>query len=89
MREDGAMSAPPHNETGHTWHHDNQLLFNYTKYGGMKLFEAMGVTDMKSGMPGFGEKLSDKSIWDILGYIRSKWPKEVQDVQDNLNVPHN
>ena len=31
---DGTMPAPPHDETGHTWHHDNMLLFNYTKLGG-------------------------------------------------------
>ena len=25
---DGILPAPPHDETGHTWHHDNQLLFD-------------------------------------------------------------
>lgn len=27
--EDGRLSAPPHDETGHTWHHGDQVLFEY------------------------------------------------------------
>ena len=88
MGEDGIMPAPPHDETGHTWHHDNRLLFNYTKFGGLALFEAMGVTDMKSGMEGFGHLLTDEDIWDVLGYIYSTWPKQVQNIQDSRNQPH-
>ena len=30
---DGYMPAPPHNQTGHTWHHNDQYQFNITKYG--------------------------------------------------------
>lgn len=29
----GYLPAPPHDETGHTWHHRDQLLFDLTKYG--------------------------------------------------------
>ena len=25
------LPAPPHDGTGHTWHHDDELLFEYTK----------------------------------------------------------
>ena len=32
--ENGVLPAPPHDETGHTWHHDNALLFEYTQRGG-------------------------------------------------------
>ncbi len=88
MGDDGILPAPPHDETGHTWHHDNRLLFNYTKYGGLVTFEAMGVTDIKSGMPGFSQELSDGDIWDILAYIRSTWPKQVQKIQASRNQPH-
>jgi mono/diheme cytochrome c family protein len=24
---DGVLPAPPHDRTGHTWHHDDELLF--------------------------------------------------------------
>ena len=29
-------------------------------------------------MPAFNEVLSDADIWAVLSYIKSKWPKEVQ-----------
>ena len=29
----GYMPAPPHDETGHTWHHSDEYLFLMTKYG--------------------------------------------------------
>ncbi len=86
--EDGVMPAPPHDATGHTWHHDNQLLFDYTKFGGLALFEAMGIKDIKSAMPGFGHLLSDDDIWDVLGFIRSTWPDQVKQIQDDRNQPH-
>ncbi len=87
-KPDGILPAPPHDETGHTWHHNNQFLFNYTKYGGLATFEALGVTDIKSGMEGFGNVLEDSDIWDILGYIRSTWPASIQRIQDDRNPPH-
>lgn len=27
LNEDGVLPAPPHDATGHTWHHDDDLLF--------------------------------------------------------------
>lgn len=86
--ENGVLPAPPHDQTGHTWHHDNQLLFEYSKLGGAAALEARGVTGFASGMPGFGETLTDEEIWDILAYIRSTWPEHVQDVQAARNPPH-
>ena len=35
------MPAPPHGETGHTWHHDNGLLIAYTKLGGQAALEVV------------------------------------------------
>jgi len=29
----GFLPAPPHDATGHTWHHADDLLFEITKYG--------------------------------------------------------
>jgi mono/diheme cytochrome c family protein len=78
---DGLLPAPPHDVSGHTWHHDSQLLFDYTKFGGQAALAARGVAGFESGMPGFGDTLSDADIRDILGYIRSTWPARVQDVQ--------
>lgn len=78
---DGRLPAPPHDETGHTWHHADQVLFDYTKLGGREVMAAQGM-EFDSGMPGFGDQLSDQEIWNILGYIKSTWPEEIQDMQD-------
>jgi len=86
--DDGTLPAPPHNETGHTWHHDNQLLFEYTKLGGRGALAARGIDDFNSGMPGFENVITDDEIWDILAYIRSTWPERVQDMQARRNPPH-
>lgn len=78
--EDGRLPAPPHDETGHTWHHGDQVLFDYTKLGGREMMAAQGM-EFDSGMPGFGDQLTDQEIWNILGYIKSTWPEPVQEVQ--------
>ncbi len=69
---DGRLPAPPHDETGHTWHHSDRVLFRYTKLGGRDALALQGV-DFDSGMPGFGDQLSDAQIWNILAYIQSTW----------------
>lgn len=78
--EDGRLPAPPHDETGHTWHHSDQVLFDYIKLGGREVMAAQGI-EFDSGMPGFGDQLSDQEIWNILGFIKSIWPEEIQDMQ--------
>ena len=78
--EDGRLPAPPHDETGHTWHHGDQLLFDYTKLGGREALAVQGM-DFDSGMPGCGDQLSDQEIWNILGYIKSTWPERIREMQ--------
>ena len=77
---DGILPAPPHDETGHTWHHADSALFDYTKLGGAKALARQGV-DFKSGMPGFGDQLTDSQIRNILAFIKSTWPDRQQEVQ--------
>ena len=86
--EDMKMPAPPHDATGHTWHHDNALLFEYTQRGGQEALASRGVTGFTSGMPGFSEIITDDEIWDILAYIKSTWPTRMQEVQAARNPPH-
>ena len=86
--ENGVLPAPPHDETGHTWHHDNQLLLDYTRFGGAQALAARGVTGVASGMPGFGDTLRNEEIWDILAYIRSTWPARVQQIHASRNPVH-
>lgn len=80
-KDDGTLPAPPHDQTGHTWHHGDALLFNYTKLGGQAALEASGVTDFVSSMPSFGDQLSEQEIWDILAFIKSTWPDRMRETQ--------
>jgi mono/diheme cytochrome c family protein len=75
--DDGTLPAPPHDETGHTWHHPEEMLFSYTKLGG----KAVIGDDFKSGMPGFAGILNDEEIRSVLNYIESRWPKRIREVR--------
>ena len=86
--DNGVLPAPPHDATGHTWHHDTELLFEYTKLGGQAALAARGLPDFNSGMPAFETVISDDEILDILAYIRSTWPERQQDLQAIRNPPH-
>jgi mono/diheme cytochrome c family protein len=77
---DGILPAPPHDDTGHTWHHSDAVLYNYTALGGDEVMARMGVT-FDSGMPGFADSLTPQEIWNILAYIRSTWPDRIQEIQ--------
>jgi mono/diheme cytochrome c family protein len=77
----GGFPAPPHDETGHTWHHSDAQLFDTTKQGG----QALAPKDFKSNMPPFGDALSDQEIWAVLAYIKSRWPDQIQRRQAEIN----
>lgn len=77
---DGILPAPPHDDTGHTWHHSDAVLFNYTALGGEEVMAQMGLA-FNSGMPGFAGSLSPQEIWNILTYIQSTWPDRIQEIQ--------
>lgn len=81
IKLDGTMPAPPHDENGHTWHHDDQLLFAYTKEGGQSVIGR----SFKSGMPGFGEMLTDEEIWAVLAYIKDSWPETIRKRQQKIS----
>jgi mono/diheme cytochrome c family protein len=81
-KADGKLPAPPHDESGHTWHHPDQQLFEMTKFG-LQPFAPPGY---QSDMPGFGGRLNDAEIWAVLAYIKSTWPAEIQARQQHLNV---
>ena len=78
--EDGLLPAPPHDKTGHTWHHSDALLFDVTKFGST----AVVGSDYMSNMPGFEDKMSDGEIWAVLAYIKSTWPPDIQEIQSDL-----
>jgi mono/diheme cytochrome c family protein len=76
----GGFPAPPHDESGHTWHHPDSVLFNITKSGG----QSAAPQGFKSNMPGFGGLLRDEEIWAVLAYIKSRWPSHIQARQEEV-----
>ena len=80
-RADGRLPSPPHDETGHTWHHPDAHLFQVTKYG----TAAVAGPDYKTDMSAFGEILSDTEIWAVLAFIKSRWPAAIQRRHSELN----
>ena len=75
--EDGSFKAPPHDETGHTWHHSDAYLIESIKLGGARLDPNIGV----SAMPAYEEVLTDRQIAAVLAYIKSSWPQEILEAQ--------
>jgi mono/diheme cytochrome c family protein len=74
--EDGSFRAPPHDDSGHTWHHGDPTLIETIKLDGARLNELnVGST---SNMPAFAETLSDDEITAVLMYIKSTWSEENQ-----------
>lgn len=78
---DGLMPAPPHDETGHTWHHSDKYLFMITKYG----IEDIIGQNYANNMPAYENILSDKEIISVLSYIKSTWPNKVKKIHDQIN----
>lgn len=72
---DGSLPPPPHDATGHTWHHPDELLFKIVREGG----QSVAPADFNSTMPDFGGRLSDVEIWAVLSFIKSRWPANIQD----------
>lgn len=73
-KPDGTFPAPPHDETGHTWHHPDQFLFAYTANGGQVFMGDNGT----SGMPAFADVLPVPEIEAVLLFIRNSWPEPIQ-----------
>lgn len=73
MRDaDGNLPAPPHDKTGHTWHHSDDVLFNLVKFG-----PGYYVPGYSGKMPAYGELLEDRDIKAVNSWIASTWPTEI------------
>ncbi|MEY8828829.1 cytochrome c [Sedimentitalea sp. XS_ASV28] len=77
----GRMPAPPHDETGHTWHHSDRNLFIVTKRGIGSI-----IPGYESDMPVFEEILSDDEIAAVLAYIKSTWPERQSEFQAEVSA---
>lgn len=66
----GRLPAPPHDDSGHTWHHPDEVLLEITRKG---MRAPIAPEGYESDMPGFEGVLSEAQIRAVLGYIASRW----------------
>lgn len=78
----GRMPAPPHDASGHTWHHPDSVLFGITKHGLVP--GKYAPPKYESDMPAFGDRLTDEEIWAVLAYIKSAWPEKIRNAQAEI-----
>lgn len=77
----GRMPAPPHDDTGHTWHHADEVLIAIIRNG---LVPPHAPAGYESDMPEFGPVLSDEDIRAVLAYIESHWSDDVVKVRNEM-----
>ncbi len=77
----GRLPAPPHDASGHTWHHPDAQLFRMTKLGPLPFAPA----GYQSDMPAYDGILTDAEIRDVLAYIKGTWPAEIRARQESIN----
>jgi mono/diheme cytochrome c family protein len=75
---DGTFRAPPHDASGHTWHHSDRLLLESIRLGGARLPDDIGGI---SKMPAFEKILDEAQMMAILTHIKSTWPEDIRQVQ--------
>lgn len=81
----GRLPAPPHDASGHTWHHPDEVLFRITKYGVAKAANLQGYD---SAMPAYEGVLSDAEIRAVLAWIKSQWPDDIRRQQAEVDAAH-
>lgn len=80
----GRLPAPPHDESGHTWHHPDGMLVDIVKNG---LVPGRTAPEgYQSDMPAFGKQLSEADVEAVLAYIKSVWPQEVLAIQKDRTL---
>jgi mono/diheme cytochrome c family protein len=70
--DNGVYPAPPHDSSGHTWHHPDAQLLEIIATGGMM---------PNSTMTGFADRLSEEEMRLTLEYIQTFWGKQEREYQ--------
>ena len=70
---DGSFPPPPHDSSGHTWHHPDEQLLDIVANGGDPAYN--------SKMPAFKDKLTMNEMSAILEFFKSKWGGEEREFQ--------
>ena len=79
---DGKLPAPPHDDSGHTWHHPDKVLFEIVKKG---MVPPYAPENYQTNMQGWGDQLTDEQIWAVLAFIKSRWSDESRRVQRGID----
>lgn len=80
---DGLLPAPPHDASGHTWHHPDSLLIRITRDG---VAAVAGDPNYRNAMPVYRGLMSDEDIIAVLSWIKSRWPSDVRAKHDQINA---
>jgi len=78
----GRLPAPPHDASGHTWHHTDRILTDIVTRG----TAAIVGNGYESDMPGFEGVLTDEEIVQIINYIKSTWPDRMRVSQESRTL---
>ena len=74
QHSNGTFPPPPHDSTGHAWHHSDNYLYRIIRDGGKFLEEQSDeMLGFVSAMPAWGDSLSPKEIQAVIIYIKSLW----------------
>ncbi len=74
-KTNGRLPAPPHDASGHTWHHPTSMLVEIVRDG---MVPPNAPDGYESDMPAFGKTLSSDDIVAVLSFIQSKWTDDVR-----------
>ena len=77
----GRLPAPPHDASGHSWHHPDEHLFAMTKHG----IAALVGDGYETDMPAYDGILDDDDIVAVLSFIKASWPDDIRRRHDDLN----
>jgi mono/diheme cytochrome c family protein len=72
VKPDGKLPPPPHDSSGHTWHHPDDLLFSIISEGG---------DPSNSNMPAYGIVLTESEMLAIMAFIKSSWGQKEREFQ--------
>ena len=73
----GNYLSPPHDDSGHTWHHSDRVLYEMIRDGMNDPLRPNSAFRM----PAFGNRLSDAEIRAVIAYFQSLWSPEHREYQ--------
>ena len=78
---DGRLPTPPHDETGHIWHHFDRILLATMTRG----TAAVVGGGRESNTPGFGGTYSEEDLRAVLEWLKSRWPERERSYQREVS----